>query len=203
MENVELAKIDRMKLWSHQEIRAVFNVILERFNAGGITEDDARVLLQHLLVRDMDGTTWTIGSETGKWYRLTDDKWVEGSPRGPLEIKPAGIPEAIRCPKCGTNVPIDSTSCILCGNEFVAAKKAAVPPAVTKCAKCGASLSPGKKFCTSCGAKFEPVTGVEAVKPAQPANAAPARETPSALCPKCNARIRPGMKFCTKCGGKL
>lgn len=49
---------------------------------------------------------------------------------------------AVKCSKCGMEVPDDSSFCQYCGAEM---------PKVTRCAYCNAELSDDMKFCAMCG----------------------------------------------------
>ena len=64
------------------------------------------------------------------------------------------------CPKCGSLIPVASTSCPNCGASLMqqtAEQKESAPSQESTpkfCDQCGAKLTPGAKFCPNCGRKL-------------------------------------------------
>ena len=82
--------------------------------------------------------------------------------------------EAIKCAKCGADVPANSKFCLACGEKI----EAPLADDMIVCPACNKTVAKGK-FCLECGHKFVTV------------------------CPKCGKDIVPGAKFCLECGEKL
>jgi predicted nucleic acid-binding Zn ribbon protein len=61
-----------------------------------------------------------------------------------------------RCPSCGSDIPLNSAFCGLCGAKAGAFEEAvANDPAKRHCKNCGTELSEGIAFCTFCGQRQE------------------------------------------------
>jgi hypothetical protein len=69
----------------------------------------------------------------------------------------------MKCPKCGQEIPDDSTFCVQCGSPVTPSPSQPTVPAQPACPRCGAPLKPGAAFCSVCGA---PVGGSGATPPA-------------------------------------
>ncbi|NMC81072.1 MAG: hypothetical protein GYA59_17055 [Chloroflexi bacterium] len=68
-----------------------------QLSAGQITPQAFEAAVNRLLVKDSQGQSWTIGVETGKWYRLEGEQWVEDTPAesaAPAANPPAPPPPA-------------------------------------------------------------------------------------------------------------
>ena len=78
---------------------------------------------------------------------------------------------AVKCAKCGADLPENAKFCLECGEKVVAAGMVVCPECgntvakgkfcpecghkfVTACPKCGTELAPGAKFCPECGEKL-------------------------------------------------
>lgn len=85
----------------------------------------------------------------------------------------------MKCPKCGQEIPDDSTFCVQCGSPVTPPPSRPTVPTRPACPRCGAPLKPGAAFCSVCGA---PVGGSGVTPPATaptPAQApAPAPRAP-------------------------
>lgn len=78
-----------------------------------------------------------------------------------------------KCPKCHSEIPLDSRFCSHCGHQIVI---------VNKCGQCGADLPVEANFCMVCGVKVE---------------------KQEKKCPHCGSSNLPQANFCNKCGEKL
>ena len=63
------------------------------------------------------------------------------------------IKGTVKCPKCGTELPLDAAFCTSCGTKIEQAKKE--EPAKKICPKCGATVKEGNSFCNECGTKID------------------------------------------------
>ena len=80
---------------------------------------------------------------------------------------------ALKCPKCGKDVPENSKFCLECGTKIEVLSENEMI-----CPHCGQKTHKGK-FCMECGAKLKSV------------------------CPSCGKDVPEGAKFCHDCGTKL
>ena len=96
----------------------------------------------------------------------------------------------MKCPKCGQEIPDDSTFCVQCGSPVTPPPSQPTVPAQPACPRCGATLTPGAAFCSVCGAPGggpgAPTPPATAPTPAQapaPAPQAPLPHDTAALQP--------------------
>ena len=86
----------------------------------------------------------------------------------------------MKCPKCGQEIPDDSTFCVQCGSPVTPSPSKPTVPAQPACPSCGAPLKPGAAFCSVCGA---PVGGSGATPTAPAPTPAPTTEPTEAPVP--------------------
>lgn len=60
-----------------------------------------------------------------------------------------------KCPKCGADVPLNSTFCSVCGTKIERAVEEKKEEIGRKCPKCGATVADGDSFCNACGTKVD------------------------------------------------
>lgn len=145
---------------------------------------------------DAAGHLWSIGANTGQWYRWDMTAWTPATPPQSLMLENASIQQSsewiitagagtrpsLQCSQCKASAA-DGTFCTKCGGKLVPAATPASPAhGVSSCSGCGTALKPGTKFCMNCGL---PVTAQ-----------APA-------CRRCGKTIAAGVKFCTGCGAPV
>jgi len=119
------------------------------------------------------GHLWSVGANSGQWYRWDRTQWTQAPPPRSLTLVNDEIQRSSAW----------MTTAAAASRPAPAAQAPA--PAANVCGGCGAPWKPGAKFCTRCG------------KPA----AAPAQSAPRpSACPRCNKVISQGTKFCTGCG---
>jgi hypothetical protein len=105
----------------------IFQELREKYRQGEISRQEFLDEMKNLQVKDDLGRLWMIGSQSGKWYYLKGQEWVQAEPAGKKESPGA-------CPYCGfENKP---------GSEA--------------CARCGGGLQGSEDFCIECGAKLQP-----------------------------------------------
>jgi LysM repeat protein len=78
-----------------QDLQRRYDELREQFDAGDISEEKFREELEGLQLRDEQGRYWTIGAQTGKWYRFDGRTWVEETPIPMTKHEGRGIPEAV------------------------------------------------------------------------------------------------------------
>ena len=54
-----------------------------QIESGKISNEQANARLQELMVQDEQGTLWTVGIETGDWYRYDGKEWIMAQPPKP------------------------------------------------------------------------------------------------------------------------
>jgi len=146
------------------EIEVYFNILCEGFQKGELTFNELRDELKDIMLYDEDAVLWTIGAKSGKWYRREGEKWITGTPEGPLysayrvEEKLSAISRT--CPKCDKLVDSEYRFCPYCGTDVEKPQPSAtIPkespkPAVPTtgfCRNCGKKIKAQAKFCNYCG----------------------------------------------------
>jgi hypothetical protein len=205
----------------------------QAYELGLLPSVDTEAVLADQYLIDREGTFWTVGVHSGRWYRSEEAEWVQvGAPPADqtlLEPAPAC------CPECGQVVLADGT-CPHCGQvpavtlpelseqayarvfAFALLGSGLVPEPVTDpweppSGFPGAETKPEIR-CDSCQAvnpadsRFCRVCGATLTCPTCGAPLAPpsepARSTRTpAYCPRCNAQLVAGRRFCTQCGYRV
>jgi len=111
--------------FAHAE--GIFQSLREKYRQGEISRQEFLDEMKNLQVKDDQGRLWMIGSQSGKWYYLKGQEWVQAEPEGRKESQGA-------CPYCGFE------------NK----------PGAEACARCGGGLQGAEDFCIECGAKLQP-----------------------------------------------
>lgn len=78
-----------------QEIQRRYDELREQFEAGEISEQELTEELEGLQLKDKQGVYWTIGAQSGKWYRYDGRSWVQETPIPMTKHQGRGIPEFI------------------------------------------------------------------------------------------------------------
>jgi len=168
---------------SHREFALLLTLLQEQAMAGEIEENEFAGLVHAMIAEDFYGDRWTFAPETGSWFNVKEDEWVEGEPRGPLLLAlPEGCEDAIGELK---NEIDRLEAAVRRETSEAPAAERATSPDVKYCTKCGNQLLPGRGFCTQCGTRQS--------------QEAASQSAPTA-CAKCGNELRPGLKYCTKCG---
>jgi hypothetical protein len=110
-----------------KQTEAVYQELREKYRKGEISRQEFLDEMKNLQVKDDEGRLWMIGSQSGKWYFLKGQEWVQAEP----EIKKT--PEG---------------ACPYCGFENKSGAEA--------CARCGGGLQGAEDFCIECGEKLQP-----------------------------------------------
>jgi len=66
------------------QVNLLFNALCDAYHRRKLSLEALRAILKELVVADSHGRLWTIGVQSGKWYRHAKGGWVEDEPRGPL-----------------------------------------------------------------------------------------------------------------------
>jgi len=78
-----------------QDLQRRYDELREQFDAGEISEAEFRDELEGLQLKDERGIYWTIGAQTGKWYRFDGRSWVEETPLPITKHEGRGMPEHV------------------------------------------------------------------------------------------------------------
>lgn len=118
-----------------------FQGLRERFRQGEISRQEFLDEMKNLQVKDDQGRLWMIGSQSGNWYFLKGQEWVQAEPEIKKESRGAcpycgfeNKPEVEACARCGGGLRGSEDFCIQCGTKLL--------PPLYRCPKCDA-LSPG------------------------------------------------------------
>jgi LysM repeat protein len=76
-----------------QDLQRRYEQLREQFDAGEIGEDEFRQELESLQFRDEQGRYWTIGAQTGEWYRYDGRTWIQETPLPLTKHEGRGMPE--------------------------------------------------------------------------------------------------------------
>ncbi|PWH14203.1 MAG: hypothetical protein DDG58_12975 [Ardenticatenia bacterium] len=78
-----------------QELLERYKQLRADFDAGKISEEEFQEEIEGLQIRDEQGYYWTIGAQSGKWYRYNGVEWVQETPLPMTKHQGRGIPEAV------------------------------------------------------------------------------------------------------------
>lgn len=67
------------------QVEAAVSGLRSNLAAGKITSDQVQAELQKLIVQDDQGSLWTVGFETGEWYRYNGQAWEKALPPMPVQ----------------------------------------------------------------------------------------------------------------------
>jgi hypothetical protein len=156
---------------------------------GEVASTDAEEFLREQYLLDLDGSVWTIGVRSGKWYVLDAGLWsvagTDPDPNSFLDLPPLVF------------------ACDMCGHET---------EEIGICSACGEGIIPSLEEGLNEGyfaAVDATLVGVDSVPervaqewnpPSGRPRRAPAAEVE---CSSCHATIPPNSRFCSNCGEKL
>ena len=122
---------------------------------GKIEEDVFRGITNALTAVDSQGNIWTMGAQSGKWYKKKDGKWIEGRPEERLLI---GVPEErfnrfiMGLKKIREEAAVREKAWEEGGKMTqVPSLQTEKPAKALYCNGCGAELVEDSKFCMMCG----------------------------------------------------
>ncbi|MBN2083283.1 zinc ribbon domain-containing protein [bacterium] len=168
---------------AQREYSLLLTLLRQQAAAGELAEADFAVLLYRLVAEDLAGDRWTYAPASGSWFKVTEDEWAEGEPRGPLlVVLPTGCAELLS----GLTARLGAIEAEVRAQHYQASHSGVTAPAAQApafCQRCGSRLSATLKFCTQCGAAAKPPA-------AQP-------------CPRCGTPVDPGTAYCGACGMHL
>ncbi len=78
-----------------QELQRRYDELREQFDAGKISEEEFQEEIEGLQLKDEQGRYWTIGAQSGKWYRYDGRRWVQETPIPMTKHQGRGIPEPV------------------------------------------------------------------------------------------------------------
>ncbi len=84
-----------MNTMDFQELLDRYSQLREDLDAGNIDEEQFQDEIEGLQAKDEQGRYWTIGAQTGKWYRYDGRDWVQETPIPMTKHRGRGIPEAV------------------------------------------------------------------------------------------------------------
>ncbi len=102
------------------QVRSYFSVLKEQLQKGELTATAFQKMLGELRLYDPQGSLWTIGAKTGRWYLKRNGQWVEGVPAGKLVFR-ANTPlnpaqeKPLFCGNCGGKLRSTAKYCNWCG----------------------------------------------------------------------------------------
>jgi LysM repeat protein len=78
-----------------RELQRRYDELREQFDESEITEEEFKEALEELQLRDEQGRYWTIGAQTGEWYRFDGRNWVQETPLPMTKHEGRGMPEYV------------------------------------------------------------------------------------------------------------
>ncbi|GAB4526451.1 MAG: hypothetical protein Kow0063_00730 [Anaerolineae bacterium] len=78
-----------------QDLQRRYDELREQFDAGEISQEEFKNELEGLQIRDEQGVFWTIGAQSGKWYRYDGRNWVHETPLPMTRHQGRGMPENV------------------------------------------------------------------------------------------------------------
>lgn len=150
--------------YSYQEERSfdVAQSFAEKQSDSGVTELGIGI-----------GTMSGVGSGVGNYLNATVGAALAAAAGTKAAEHMVPKTDAIKCAKCGADLPENAKFCFTCGEKVVR-----VQPGQVICPACG-KATPEGKFCMECGASLVNT------------------------CPNCGHEVPAGGKFCLECGTKL
>lgn len=160
---------------SIKELEVISESIKTLHASGKINNEQRRLFMHAIMAGDSKGNLWTIGTQTGKWYKQVGDKWLEDQPPETLLLV---VPEkdfmaakmqmndlkleldikayrAIRCLKCGSEYKVGDIFCYKCGAKIAKVQQQTLPTRqAKKCPGCGQVITDSPNFCSKCGRKL-------------------------------------------------
>lgn len=169
---------------SHREYMLLLTVLRQQVTTGALTDEDFAHLLFSLVAEDLVGDSWTYAPDSGSWFEVGEEEWVEGEPRGPLLVAmPESCSELLR----GISGRIEQAERDVRRELQLDEGAVPEPPVSAKqsyCTRCGTPLKTGQGFCTICGTQSSKLTEAGAVR----------------RCPGCGKAVGRKLAFCTGCG---
>jgi hypothetical protein len=161
---------------SIKELQSMADSIKRLHASGKIGGEQRWLFMNAIIAGDSKGNLWTIGAQTGKWYKLAGDRWLEGQPPEKLllvvsekdfkkaerlldELKFELDLKAFRsnsCPNCGSEFKVGDSFCARCGTSITKTQRQEPLPTqqANKCPVCGQVLMGIPNFCIKCGRKL-------------------------------------------------
>jgi hypothetical protein len=69
----------------------------QQMAAGKLSQEQAKAQMKEMMVQDDEGVWWTVGFETGGWYKYSGDSWVAAQPQ--RLVAPSFVPPVSTAPK--------------------------------------------------------------------------------------------------------
>ena len=88
-----------------QELQRHYDELREQFDADQISEEEFREEIEGLQIQDEQGRYWTIGAQSGKWYRFDGRQWVQETPIAMTKHQGRKIPEPVSAAAARREVP--------------------------------------------------------------------------------------------------
>jgi LysM repeat protein len=79
----------------YQDLQRRHDELREQFEAGEISEEEFKDELEGLQLKDEQGVFWTIGAQSGEWYRYDGRSWVQETPVPMTKHQGRGMPEYV------------------------------------------------------------------------------------------------------------
>jgi predicted RNA-binding Zn-ribbon protein involved in translation (DUF1610 family) len=161
---------------SIKDLQSMAELVKALHASGRIDAHQRRLFMQAIAAGDSQGNLWTIGTQTGKWFRKAGDAWLEGQPPETLLLV---VPEKAfreaaaqlaeyrleleirasrdnRCLSCGSKSAAGALFCPNCGTAVAGAQRLEPSPErqVNRCRTCGQLTEGNPNFCNHCGAKL-------------------------------------------------
>ena len=152
-----------------ERLEAMAHLIRDSWLHGELDNEACLLALYAISGCDGAGDLWTIGVQTGRWYRRTQDSWTIGQPSGPLVVPvlpdvyrqlvrdlsaPAHNPRGRQVPSSPARAG-GAPGATAAGSAPIAGGTAPLPAGerASFCGTCGAPLLSSARFCIHCGAE--------------------------------------------------
>jgi len=134
-----------------KQAEGIYQDLKEKYRQGAISRQEFLDEMKNLQVKDDQERLWMIGSQSGKWYFLKGQEWVQAEPE--VKIRPEGA-----CPYCGFENKSGADACARCGGGLKGSEDC--------CIECGAKLQPPLFRCPKCDAPQPGATPTSTPTPA-------------------------------------
>ena len=85
IQTIEKSSEIQIEEQSTEEIIESYNILRKNYESSKISEADFNEAINEFRFTDNAGVLWSLGGESGSWYKLDGDRWIPDTPNGKLK----------------------------------------------------------------------------------------------------------------------